>query len=706
MKQPLSQLIIVGIIMIVIITLVIVVYIFRFSLFGPKDLTLYGSRTSVSISACNVEGKTEMDTKCTDIGKQVTINKCVPNSTTGYMCWDGQKQVTNSEVRVDQCLTSCRSFIWNQTSSTPCLIENNRTPTGLGVTLYAEPTVQWCTPNNNGFRIKTYSCNRIDGSGSNLCTFNCNGDVYNPDCYSRNVLDTGYDFNSGSTLLYRPDIIPNNSDIDITLANNIYIYEPKTRASSNYPGIIPASTITTRETCSDLNTIVCGNYPITNYNNNPVIKSNCKLNKLVSISSGIGYNGGFQYDYNSDFLNTPYDLFEPGTFKNFLTCYDNNGSNINARCDPKPGGCIELADAFTTPSGGSNNILKIIPPNGGAPTPVCGIPQMSGTILTGVTQDPSTLNPCIASNPNFSLAPNSNIIPSITRRLIDEIYFFSSTEQVFGVPLFMRNTNSYLSLYNNPCPEYTITNNGGKVFNFTNNGSFLNPPIDDIPPTGLPFRFDCKGNPAGVLSDTPCTWIQDVLTNAAGIYGVDPSCNIRNNNISPIMEQTSLIIMVRPAELGLTEFPVYGHIKCNLFVIQGSNMVGWLTYTNNLPGYGITGTPTTVLSFRQGRFDSYGNATTLPGSRVENITNGAFYLRRLNITGTDYSYKLYTPNYTEIQYINNGVVTNLDTFYFSRATTSGVGIVNNGVIDDTGYSNLLYSRGNTGITGCNALLSR
>ncbi|HOY91458.1 MAG TPA: hypothetical protein PK891_07055 [Bacteroidales bacterium] len=233
----------------------------------------------------------------------------------------------------------------------------------------------------------------------------------------------------------------------------------------------------------------------------------------------------------------------------------------------------------------------------------------------------------------------------------------------------------------------------------------LNPPIDEIPPTGLPFRFDCKGNPGGVLSDTPCTWIQDVLTNAAGIYGVDPSCNLRNNNISPIMEQSSLVIMIRPAELGLIEFPVYGHIKCNLFVIQGSNMAGWLTYTTSLPGYTTSGTPTAVLAFKQGRFDSYGNATTLPGSRVENITNGAFYLRRLNIGG-DYSYKLYTPNYVEVQYLNNGVITNLDTFFFSRATTSGVDVVADGIIDDTGYANLLYSRGNTGVTGCNALLSR
>lgn len=83
------------------------------------------------------------------------------------------------------------------------------------------------------------------------------------------------------------------------------------------------------------------------------------------------------------------------------------------------------------------------------------------------------------------------------------------------------------------------------------------------------------------------------------------------------------------------------------------------------------------------------------------------YLQRFG-TGTDYSYKLYTTNYTEIQYIKNsdGSITNLGSFYFSRATTSGNSVVNDGVMDDTNYSNLLYSRSNRGIDGCNALLSR
>lgn len=714
-KQPLVQTIILSIIMIVIITLVILVYIFRFSLFGPKDLSVYGSRSITEISACTVEGKTDLGTRCTDTGKQISIAKCVQNRETGYMCWDGEKQVTSSKVTVSSCIPTCRSFLWNETGSTPCLTERSYNPTGLGIITYGSKSLEWCSNSNIGSKIKTYSCDRIDGSGTNFCTFKCDGNsVYNPDCYT--YFPSGYSY-IGGTLLYKPDIVPNNSNIDISTNGTIYTYEPTSRAGAGYP-IIAASTMTTKESCTDPTITICGNYTkkdnsnnsLPNYSNKIIMKSDCNLNKYMEAASGIGYNfGPSDYDYSPATANTVYDIIEPGTYKETLTCFDRSGSTVNAKCNPRPSGCIDLSDIFVTPPDQDNNILKLIPINSEESASVCGTSVITSGILTGVTEDPSILNPCIASNPNFSLNPNANLLPTFVRPYIQaNTFLFSSTENIFAVPLNMRNNNSYLSLYNNPCPHYTISYQyGAKVFNFANDGSFVNPPIDSIPPTGIPFMFDCKGSPSGVLQDTPCTWIEDVKTNASSIYGLDPSCNNRNNDISPIMEQTSLILMIRPANLNLLEINLFNYIKCNIFVISNSDIVGWLSYSTDVSGYNTTGTPTAVLTFKQGRLDPYGNAINLPGTRVENMTNGALYLQRFG-TGTDYSYKLYTTNYTEIQYIKNsdGSITNLDSFYFSRATTSGNSVVNNGVIDDTNYSNLLYSRSNRAIDGCNALLSR
>lgn len=714
-KQPLVQIIILSIIMIVIITLVILIYIFRFSLFGPKDLSLYGSRSITEISACTVEGKTDLSTKCTDTGKQVSVSKCVQNNDTGYMCWDGQKQVSSSKVTVSSCIPICRSFLWNETGSTPCLIEQSYSPTGLGTFTYGSPTIKWCSNSNIGSKIKTYSCDRIDGSGTNFCTFKCDGNnIYNPDCYT--YFSTGYSY-TGGTLLYKPDVVPNNSNVDVTTNGTTYTYTPTSRAGVGYP-IIAASTMTTQESCTDPTIVVCGNYTkkdnsgnsLPNYNNKTIMKSDCNLNKYMTAATGIGYNSGTDnYDYDPANKNTVYDIIEPGTYKETLTCFDRSGSSVGAKCDPRPPGCVDLSDIFVTPSGQDNNILKLVSVNSNISTPVCGISIIDSGVLTGVTEDPSMLNPCLASNPNFSLNPNFNLTPTLDKPYIQTNKFlFSSTENIFGVPLNMRNNNSYLSLYNNPCPHYTITYQfGAKVFNFANDGSFINPPIDSISPLGIPFMFDCKGNPTGVLQDTPCTWIEDVKTNASSIYGVDPSCNIRNNDISPIMEQTSLILMIRPASLNYLDNIGTNYIKCNIFVISNSDIIGWLTYTNDMKGYNTTGTAIAVLTFKQGRFDPYGNAIDLPGSRVEDMATGALYLGRVG-TGTDYSYKLYTPTYLEIQYIKNtdGSITNLDNFYFSRATTSGNSVVNNGVIDDTNYSSLLYSRSNRSINGCNALLSR
>ena len=710
-KQPPVQLIILAVIMIVIISVVILVYIFRFNLFGPKDLSLYGTRSSAEISACTVEGKTDYDTKCTDKGKQVSITKCIQNPKTGYMCWNGTKQVTNSEVSTLQCIPTCRSFLWSETSSTPCLVKDASTPINSSVEIYGSPTIQWCAPNNNGFKFKTYECNRIDGSGSNLCTFNCDGNKYNPDCYT-----TG--FNAGTTLLYNPAIVPNNSDVDITNTGNNYTYTPRSRATDGFP-IIPASTMTIKESCRDLNITTCGNYTrkdedgnsTTKYNNRPIMKLDCKLNRYLSIATGIGYNYGFLfYNHDSSAANNVYDLFEPGTYREHLTCFDDSGNSLGAKCDPKPNDCVNLNDIFVKPPNKDNNILKIVSSGLNAPTPVCGTGIINSGMLVGVTEDPSILNPCIFSNPNFSVNPNINLIYTLVRPTIpNNVFLFDVGENIFGVPLFIRNANSYLSLYNYPCPNYTVAYNGAaKIINFSGDGTFNNPPIDDIPFSGIPFGFDCKGSISGVLKDTPCTWIQDITNNASSIYGVDSSCDIRNGGISTIMEQTSLMIMVRPANLDLLEIPPSGYIKCNIFAISGSDIVGWLTYNTDVQGYNTTGTASAVLSFSQGRFDPYGNSINLPGNRVENMPNGAFYLNRIG-TGTTYTYKLYSaPNMEEIQTINNitGSITNLDTFYFDRATTSSNSLVSNGVINGSNFSNFLYSRSNRGIDGCNALLSR
>lgn len=721
-KEPTVQLVILAIIMVVLILIVVLVFIFRFALFGPKDLSIYGTRGDAQVSTCHVPGKTLSTTLCSDTGVQLSVSQCIPNSITGYMCYNSNthSQDFTSEVTVSSCIPACMSFLWEQTVISPCLIDNGAPITNGVPNDYATTANQWCHQDISGTRFRVWNCDRRDGSGINMCTYTCDNSSTNIDCYQGPLFQQS---SSGVTLMYDPIITPSNTTIDLANNGSVYTYTPISKADVAFP-VIASSVMVTKEACTDLGGFTCGswqpssgNAPISD-NNSQQLSADCNVVKNIADAVNIGYPDGTQeYDYNALAVNTIYNLFEPGIHENILSCFDIAGTPA-PRCDPDQPGCILPEDIFIAPDTIHNNIVKLVVFGATIPGHICGLSTKdSNGIVTSIQKNVSSLNSCVFVNPNFSATPNANLTPTPTMPLIDaNVFVFDNSAQdtkieppfiagIFGVPLFIKmasgGSDYYLTLFNNPCPEYDISIlfNGGFLFSFTPGGSFIEGGIDPIPTTGLPFRFDCKGNPYGVIENTPTVWLEDILNVPSEIYGISPACDNRTNDMSPIIEQTALFVMLRPAILDVGEVLPANTIKCNMFAIFGSNYIGWLAWQNGIGGYaGGDDNTKQILTWVQGRFDPYGNAAPGLGTRIENIPNSNFYLTRQN--STDYTYTLSsTPPSNPIDIFNSldNSLNPMGVFTFKRATSNGLPIVNNNnVINETVFANFLYSRQNRG----------
>lgn len=725
-REPGIEILLVSLFILFIIGAIIVMYILRVALFGPNDTSLYGKYSEPEIGRCNVEGKNINSVRCTDTGTQVSIRRCLPNSVTGLACWDGSAQTMASLITISPCTPLCTAFDFVQTDVSPCLIETFSTITPFNLTAYDSLDVQWCRDIRSGTRFRTYNCERRDGSGSNLCAFNCgNSNVYNADC-----LTSFPDFknnNAGTTILYDPTLLPANNTADFEIQNNTYFYHPDPKSAYGGFPVLASNVMVTKESCDDFHGVICGNWekstivgglPVidTTKDNNFTLAENCNVEAKIRTATGIGYfDGNLPYNYNTS-TNDIYDLFKPGIQERELTCFAYDSTSA-ARCNPEALGCIKSADIFS--GGASNNILKLLGVSSVEQAQICGIPiKDEQNITIGVEKNTSILKPCIFTKTNFSLNPNTNSPNTIVRPLIKESYWlFDGVNNIFGIPLFMTKKigtkNLYLSLFNTPCPEYNLEVFGlANFFTFTNAGSFTSTPIDPIPVKGIPFSFDCKGNTSGVIETTPCSWVEDVKIDPAGIFGVEQDCNIRAGGMSPIIEQTALMLMVKPAEYSFTEIPPPPNvIKCNIFGIFGGNYIGWLTAQNNVPGYPDGDSSGYTLTWTQGRFDSYGNSLIVPGERIESLPQANFYITKPTPT------TFYLG--TALQSVNvfdgfNSTIAPLGEFTFKKATSGGLPLVDtingNNFINDTTFSNFLYSRQNDGhddrFPSCNIMISR
>jgi hypothetical protein len=255
-REPTIQILVLSVFLFIIIVSLIVVYIFRGSLFGPADLSIYGTRGQPEVGPCQVENKSNSDVRCTDVGTQVSISKCIANPVTGYGCWDGSSQNFNSQVTVSSCIPTCVAFAFTQIDVTPCLLSSNYLPPPFNITVYPVSGVDWCRERSDGARFRIYKCERKDGSGLNLCSFTCGSGVDNEDCF------TPPDYinaNSGTTILYDPTLVPTQDYTDLQIQNGAYFYNPTHKSFYGFP-VIPSALMTTRESCSDISGIICGRW--------------------------------------------------------------------------------------------------------------------------------------------------------------------------------------------------------------------------------------------------------------------------------------------------------------------------------------------------------------------------------------------------------------------------------------------------------------
>ena len=731
-KEPTVQIVIISLFMLFIIGAIIIIYIFRVALFGPNGNTsAYGTYSELSVGACIVEGKSDATIRCTDVGTQVSIRRCIPNTVTGLGCWDGSAQTMASQITTSKCTPPCTSFAFTQTDVSPCLIKSFTSTIPREVSAYDSLNVKWCRDIKSGTRFRTYNCERRDGSGSNLCAFTCgNGNVYNADC-----LTSFPDFknsNNGTTILYDPTLVPANNDLDFKLNGNTYIYAPIPKSAYGGFPVLASNIMVTKEPCTDFDGILCGNWekstivngvPVidTTKNNNFTLTENCNVEAKISTASGIGYPiGNLPYNYNPA-VNNIYDLFKPGIQERELTCFPYD-STSEARCNPEPPGCIKSVDIFSG-AGSNNNILKLLGVTSPDQSQICGIPIKDDQNITiGVSKDVSILKPCIFTNSIFSSDPNTNLNASQSKPSINGAYWsLDGVNSIFGIPLFITKTagtrDLYLSLFNTPCPDYNFRRDGSRnFFDFTGRGSFTSL-ITGIPFAGIPFTFDCKASTNGVIKSTPCSWVEDVKINPSSIFGVEQDCNIRTNNISPVIEQTALMLMIKPAEYSPFEIlPPPNVLKCNIFAIFGGNYIGWLTTQNNFPGYAGGDSSGLTLTWSQGRFDSYGNSLSLPGARIESLPEAEFYIYKTTNTTFSLGVKIISSTTFSLATINvfdgfNSSVGPIGNFALKKATSGGLPLVDtNNVINDTTFSNFLYSRQNAGddnrFPSCNIMISR
>ncbi len=669
MYESTTQLVILTIIMIIIIVIVVLVYIFRWQIFGPKDLSVYGQLTAPGISNCIVPNTSVQDVRCTDTGTQVEISYCKPNPTTGYFCFNGREQVINSEVKLIECVPTCTSNLWDVPIPTPCLTTLSTTSTS---TTLIDPLVNWCnTPGSINARFYTYECNPHDGSGPNACTFTCGQGVDNADC-----IQQGNTFPSNSvTITYSPTnaILENNDPPPQQLVNNngTWTYTPISSANSEFP-TIPSRQMVTLQPCSDLRGVTCGNWvnlvpPLDN-----IVTSNCTL------FSGLP--------------NEIRTLYDPGFFLTDMTC-------SAERCLPNSGNCIPEDD-----------IEAIVPNLEPVDLPdTCGVASYNEFgYITGIVIPQKDISICVYANPNFSLTWVER--PRFYYNDPTDVY--NQFKGIISLPLFMSSASGYLSLYNTPCPEFIATNTNGFItYDFlADTNGFIDDKINTPPPSGIPFRFDCKGNTLVDLQITPCAWVPSSTFPPSSVWGLPSVCDTPTGLINPVVEQSALILFIKPISA------VGNELLCNIIGIDSDNYVGWLTNSGSqyVPGYtwgfGETITPPLtnkiILMWNQGRFDPF-TTPFLPGTKLPDLAASANFIISVNSasTPTNPLYNLSTSNRVPISTIginntgSNSVL--LSGFSFTAVTYNGISIATSTSptqveINGDLMSELLYARSNRG----------
>ena len=692
--EPTAQIIVLIIIMAIIIIIVVMVYVLRWKLFGPRDLSVYGQLTTPTVSNCIVDNVTVQDSRCTNTGKQVEISYCQPNITTGYFCFDGKKQVINSQIRIFECTPTCTSFIWDNFIPTPCLINISSTPTTLTL---VDPLVNWCNvPGTVNSRFKTYKCNTHDGSGPNACTFICGKGVDNADC----TQPTNTQPSNSTTITYSPAnaILEGNIPPPTQLVENngTWTYTPTSSANVEFP-TIPSNTMVTSEICSDLLGVTCGNWenPVQPVGN--ITTPNCVLfsNSTPNLTPIIP--------------NTPEMLYEPGFFLSTMQCTDDNGSTIGTRCYPDSGNCIPASSVLSTiPTSDSSELLP----------DVCGVASFDiNGHINGIITPQRDLSICVYADPDTSLTWSGRPIFYYN----DPTDIYNQFKGIISVPLFVSNSTGYLSLYNTPCPNFTSTNTFGVItYNFPDGtDGFIDNKIAVPPPTGIPFRFDCKGNTTIQIQRTPAVWVPSSTFPPSTIWGLPIACDTPTGLINPVVEQSALILFIKPISI------TGSNLLCNIIGINSDNYVGWMTYgnSNSMPGYtwgqGNTIVPNkTILMWNQGRFDPF-ITSSIPGQKLASLGPVAQFILSVNgsSTPTNPLYDLKTSTSFPIMTIGtNNVGSNsitLSGLSFTVVTDNGTSLVKSVTPTDvelngTLMSDLLYARSNRGSNPtpmCNLLIT-
>lgn len=673
--------IIVAILMLSIIAGVILIYIFRIKLFGPKDLSDYGTMSDFVTSNCIVPNKSEQDIRCSDVGEQVSVSKCVQNPATGYYCYDGKKQVSTTKVRANSCIPPCKSFIWENIDISPCLINETPDAGANDVISLSNPQTNWCNPRNKvGVRVKKFKCNPHDGSGPNTCNFLCNSDVYNPDCNGNNIV-----------LHYDPTSNVTGEESQLTeVSPGNYEFKSVSRADDNFP-LIPAKNMETTENCLDLEGYTCGQWIDSTNEVNGALSANC------IVLSNIQNDGTI-------IPNTENDLYSAGIELVDLDCTDFNGNTDDVRCEPN-NDCIKLEDLEST----------ILSSSGLAIPNICAeYKRDENNNITEIITPEKIVKTCLYMDPSLSVgswAGNTDFIYS------DPTDTFSPFKGIISVPLFIETDNSFLSVYNTPCPTLTSVNNSGVLaYNFDQPAEFegihkFDGDVDIKPPDhGITFRFDCKGNSNVQLAKTPCTMVPIVNTPSVE-WGISTECDINVNSVSPVTEQTALMVFIKPKSIDQGGPGGTSRLLCNIFGVFKSSDIGWLTWgqIDTVPGYQWTDGSNIGLIWNQGKLTNLSNRP-IPGTNIDDLgVNGEFYINLAS--GFDPllpSYSLMSQTnipLTTIGATNPGdPISQLDNFKFvpaSIASESVITSLSNSEVQfiDEKISKLLYARNNLGLIG-------
>ena len=345
---------------------------------------------------------------------------------------------------------------------------------------------------------------------------------------------------------------------------------------------------------------------------------------------------------------------------------------------------------------------------------ICGtaIYDNNGHII-GIEEVQQDLNQCIYADPNLSLT----WVGASDFDYYDATDEYNKYKGIISLPLFLSNVNGYLSLYNTPCPDFVSTNTNGFItYDFVEGtNGFLDNKLAIPPPSGIPFRFDCKGNTIVNLQSTPCSLILNP-SFPSSYWGLSPDCNSPSGITNPVVEQTASIIFIKPIQIN------GNNLRCNILTILQNNYSGWLTYANSntIPGYtwgrGSIFSNKNILMWNQARFDPF-NTEFIPGTTIDDLGPRAEFLLVQTGTPTAPTYTILAGSGLAVYTIgldnigaNIGAMTNLkftaatfDSQSIATSTSPTTVIIDGELLDDS-----LYSRGNRGTFDtpmCNLLIS-